>query len=282
MVWMNSNSAGIPASRASWIGSLQCLERTIPTKAYSAVSTSPESGLRQFHAACGERIQQPRWCAQHGVVPEAEIVKAFEYAPNDRIELSEAELVSIRPTDDKTLRLEQFFDPADFELVQFAGRSLHLAPAHVAAFADYSLAYRALRESGRWGFARMVLSNHRHPVVVRPAPSGLVLHVLHMSDQCRSNPCSVDALPVSAKEDVNGMAALIAQRSGPIDWTALTDDSAKPLSELVQRKVAARARSVETATPPASRRRARKSGTSDRRRRSAGFPASALEPTVSS
>ena len=279
---MTSHSAGVPASRASWIGSLHWLQRTIPVKAYPAISTSAESLLRQFHAGCGQRIQQPRWCAQHGVVAEAEIVKAYEYAPEDRIELSEAELASIRPTDDKTLRLEQFFDPAGFDLVRLSGRSLHLAPTHSAALAEYSLAWQALRASGRWGFARMVLSNHRHPVVVRPAATGLVLHVLHGSDQGRSNPCSVDVLPLSPEADVDSMVAAIAQHSGRVDWNALTDDSATRLAELVQRKVAARARPVQTAAPPASRRRARKPGTTDRRRRSAGSSTPALEPTVSS
>src|SRR5689334_21961689 len=78
MASIGSSSVGIPASRGSWMGSLQWLHRTIPVKAYPAISTSTDTLLRQVHAGCGQRIQQPRWCARHGVVPETEILKAYE------------------------------------------------------------------------------------------------------------------------------------------------------------------------------------------------------------
>jgi hypothetical protein len=40
---------------------------------------------------------------------------------------------TLEPTDGKTIHLEHFLSPTEFDLTLLAGRSLYLAPAHPAA-----------------------------------------------------------------------------------------------------------------------------------------------------
>jgi non-homologous end joining protein Ku len=48
---------------------------------------------------------------------------------NQWLPVTEEELAALQPTDEKTIYLEHFLDPALVDLVLFAGRTLYLAPA---------------------------------------------------------------------------------------------------------------------------------------------------------
>ena len=81
-------------------------------------------------------------------VPAEEIVKGYPYQPDQYVRLTEEELASLQPTDEKTIHLQHFLDPAAVDLVLFAGRSLYLAPANPAARRQLSNRSRA-RPRGR-------------------------------------------------------------------------------------------------------------------------------------
>ncbi len=115
-----------PASRASWCGQLKLGTLCVPVKAYAAIATPPEIPLRQLHALCGERIEYQKCCPKHGEVPAEEIVKGYPYQPDQYVRLTEEELASLQPADEKTLHLEHFLEPAGVDLVLLAGRILRL------------------------------------------------------------------------------------------------------------------------------------------------------------
>ena len=95
--------------------------------------TSRRGPLRQLHAGCGRQIEQRRCCPLHGELPFAEVGRGFAYAAGELLELSESELASLEPEDDRTIHVEQCFDPQRFDLLLLSGRSFHLLPARAAA-----------------------------------------------------------------------------------------------------------------------------------------------------
>jgi len=132
-----------PASRASWCGQLKLGTFCVPVKAYAAIATPPEIPLRQLHAVCGERIEYRKCCPQHGEVPAEEIIKGYPYQPDQYVRLSEEELASLQPADEKTICLEHFWGPGQVDLTLLAGRSLYLAPANPAARRPFATVYQA-------------------------------------------------------------------------------------------------------------------------------------------
>jgi len=74
----------------------------VPVKAYAAIATPPEIPLRQLHAVCGERIEYRKCCPKHDAVPAEEIVKGYPYQPDQYVRLTEEELASLQPADEKT------------------------------------------------------------------------------------------------------------------------------------------------------------------------------------
>ena len=55
------------------------------------------------------------------------------YSAEQCVALTEEDLTTLEPADDKTILLEHFLSPTEFDLTLLAGRSLYLAPADPAA-----------------------------------------------------------------------------------------------------------------------------------------------------
>ena len=225
------------AARASWCGQLCVGTFCVPVKAYAAVAAPPEVPLRQLHAGCGRRIEYRKWCPQHGAVSPEQIVKGYPYQPDQYVELSVAELAELQPSDEKTIRLEHFLDPALLDLVLLAGRSLYLAPAHPAACRPFATVCQAMQRSGKWGIGRVVFSGRWQIVAVRPADQVLLMHTLHHPAQRRALAAGdVEDVQVPPKE-LRPLLRIIDSVDGEIPWEDYRDDMERRLTRLVEAKV---------------------------------------------
>jgi CheY-like chemotaxis protein len=148
-----------------------------------ALTASAMQGDREACLAAG--IRYAKQCPVHGTVDGAAIVKGYEYGPGRHVLAQPDELDALRPVKDKALRLERFLTPDQLNPLLFAGRSLYLVPDGPAAEPGYGVLRLALAQRHRWALGRMVLGGHRQVVLVRPADTTLVLHVLHYPEHVR-------------------------------------------------------------------------------------------------
>jgi DNA end-binding protein Ku len=155
-----------------------------------------------LHADCGQRLRYAKHCPVHGPVDNAAIVRGYEYGPSQHVVVEPDELDQLRPAQDKALRLERFLAPAQLDPLLFAGRSLYLVPDGPAAELGYGVLRTALAQRQRWALGRMVLGGHRQVVLVRPASTTLVLHVLHYPEQVRVCPQTVWPLAAVVGQDL--------------------------------------------------------------------------------
>src|SRR5262249_44169300 len=149
------------------------------------------------------------------------------------------ELDQLRPARDRALRLERFVDPAQLDPVLYAGRSLYLVADGPAAEPAYRVLHAAMLQRGRWALGRMVLTNQRPLVLVRPAAEGLVLQVLHYPEQVKVCPPNGQAqpAPAAASAELHLAGLLIDAASGGVDWTGYRDETAQELRGLVEAKL---------------------------------------------
>ncbi len=172
--------------RASWSGLLRLSLVTLPVKAYPAAGAAPDLPCHQLHAGCGQRIRHQKHCPAHGPVDAGALVSGYEYAPGQFLVLDGADLDRLRPADDRALCLEHFLDAGALDPVLFSGRSLYLLPDGPAAHLAYAVLVEALHERHKAALGRVVLSQRRQLVLVRPASRLLAVHVLHYPAQLRS------------------------------------------------------------------------------------------------
>jgi DNA end-binding protein Ku len=227
-----------PRGRPSWSGLLRLSLVSVPIKAYPALSSTSASHFHLLHAGCGQRISYAKHCPQHGPVEGDAIVRGYEYAADQYVVVEPQELEQLRPARDKALVLEQFLPVEDIAPTFFAGRSLYLLPDGPAAQHPYGVLVEAFERAGQGALGRVVLSNQRQLVLVRPSSRLLVLDVLHYPGQVRSVASWEADLPPCAATDAERELArqLIALASGPVDWTRYRDTSAEELAALIEAK----------------------------------------------
>lgn len=248
------------ATRASWIGTLQLNDFSVPVKAYSAIA-SPESHLHLIHAACGRRVWLRKICPEHGMLESSEIQKAFAYSPDLLVALSDDELAQLSPVDDKTIVMERFFSPEQFDLALLAGRTLFLVPASLAAQQAFCLLKAALDQQAVWALGRTVFSQRRQLVVIHSRDDTLLLQTLHDPALRRTSvPCPPNGHPPSRSEVRKLATAMKVDGGEPIPWRDYRDDFHERLAALVAGKVAAQGASrygKKTTTRSTERSRAR-------------------------
>ncbi len=240
------NPSSMPTTtRSSWSGTLKLGAISVPLKGYSAAVTQRDSPLHLVHAGCGSRIQQPRRCPKHGEIPAEQFVKAFEFAPDDDIVLTEEELNQLKSSDDKTIHIECMLSARQFDLFLLSGRTLNLIPAHAAAADAYQVIVAALARADEWGLGRLVMSDRQQLVGLRVVDQRLALHVLHWPAQWRACPAFETSKP-PALADVERLSASLTPLRKPFEWSDFQDDFDQKLTDLVSRKLAARQRGKPT------------------------------------
>jgi DNA end-binding protein Ku len=220
------------------LGLLKLGAIAVPLKGYSAAVTQRDSPLHLVHAKCGSRIQQPRRCPKHGEIPSDQIVKAFEFAPDKDIVLTEDELNQLKATDDQTIHVDRLLPALRLDHFLLSGRTLNLIPAHAAAADAYQLVVAAFARGDEFGIGRVVMSDRQQLIALRVVDQRLVLHVLHWPAQWRACP-SFEAPKPPVLADVERLSASLAPLRKPFEWSAFQDDFDQKLTDLVRRKMAA-------------------------------------------
>lgn len=243
-----------PACRASWTGTLQLGPTELPVKAYPALVVPSGGPLHQIHHTCGERISQRKVCPQHGELAAADIGKAFEYAPHDRIALTDEELARLTPPDDRTIRIEHLVPDAKFEMTLLSGRSLYLTPLHRAGDSFYARALGVLRRLAVWAVGNMVLSEQRRAVAVRAEQGRLLLFVLHWPEHRRAYPGpDLNDSPAPPTE-LRALEKQLLPLHRSFAWETYRDEAAARLNALIETKVAARSAARRSPAKSPSRR----------------------------
>lgn len=230
-----------PASRATWSGKLHLGPLELPVKAYPALVVPSGGPLHQIHRGCGERISQRKVCSQHGELTADEVGRAFEYAPGDRVPLSEEELHQIVPTDDQTIRIEHLVPGVKFEMTLLSGRTLYLTPLHPPGEAAYAQAVAVLRRVDTWAVGTMVLSDQRRTIAVRAEQGRLLLFVLHWPEHRRAYPGPEMDVSVATPADLRALEKSLLPLHRSFDWETYRDEGTERLNTLIEAKVAERA-----------------------------------------
>lgn len=246
-----------PASRASLSGKLEFSKWSVPVKAYSAIA-STESLLKQVHRGCGQKTSQHTVCPDHGRLRKNQVGKAYAYGAGQLVEVTEDELSSIAPIDEKSIVIDRFFSPSQFDFTLLSGRSYYLAPANLVAQQPFRLFVAAMTRQQRWALATTVLSGKRHVVVIRPVHECLTLHVLHSPALLRAS-ISVQNENNPTTSEFREIEKEMRKSNGPIEWNQYRDEGATKLAALVAGKIAAKDRTGNGKTKRTKRSRRRSS-----------------------
>ena len=240
------------AARATWKGYLKISLVNIPIKVFPATESSESLSFNQLHSECQSRITQRRWCLTCGrEVPNAEIVKGYEFEKGQYVVLSDEDFDKVKTESTRVINLVQFADESSIDPM-YVDRTYYLAPDGQVA-AD---AFAVMRDGmkGKVGVGKLALYGREYLVAVRPHGRGIVMHTLHHAAEIRSMDAveELGSVPAAVKPDEIKLAKqVISNFEGELDLQEYRDAYQEELQRIIDAKIAGEeVVATEEKTPP--------------------------------
>jgi DNA end-binding protein Ku len=202
----------------------------------------------------GSRVKQQYVAVNDGALVErSEIVKGYEFAKDQYVQFSAAELKALEETTTHSIDIGQFVPLESVDPVYFAG-TYYLTPAKGGA-KPYSLLATALRNTKQCAVGRWISRGKENVVVIRPIDDGLAMHQLHFQAELRAiKDVGIELLPVSDPELKLAEQLIDHLAAKRFDPTEYHDEFKGRVEAEIQRKVNGKEVSLAEA-PVASARR---------------------------
>jgi DNA end-binding protein Ku len=209
----------------------------IPVKLYSATVASERISFNLLRQKDGSRVKQQYIAVNDGeLVERSEMVKGYEFAKDQYVQFSAAELKTLEEATTHSIDISQFVPLESVDPVYFDG-TYYLAPDKGGA-KPYSLLTTALKKSKQCAIGRWISRGRENVVVIRPLDDGLAMHQLHFQAEVRTmkdlgiEPAAVSEPEVKLAQQL--IEHLSAQRFDPNEFK---DEFKGRVEAAIQRKV---------------------------------------------
>jgi DNA end-binding protein Ku len=222
--------------RSIWNGTITLGLTSVPVKVHSATE---DKGVHfhMVHAADGARIRQKKVCSKEGkVVASEEVVKGYEVAKDEYVELTNDEIKAAAGDRSHVIELEEFVRAAEIDPV-FYDRTYYLGVGKEGEDA-YRLLHDALERSERVGIGRWVFHNREYLVAVRTLDRILALHTMRFAAEL-VDPAKLDVPAPSrkpAKREVDMAGALVDTLHDDFEPERFSDSYRERVLALIEAK----------------------------------------------
>ncbi|PYQ11793.1 MAG: Ku protein [Acidobacteria bacterium] len=157
---------------------------TVPIRLYTASESAAAVSFNMLHGKCGTRLKQQYICPKdEEIVPRDQMVKGYEFAKDQYVTFTEAELKAMAEESTRAIEITEFVplqkvDPVYFESAYYLGPDKGGERA-------YTLLAAAMRQTGRSALAKWAARGKQYLVMLRPFEKGLVMQVLLYADEVR-------------------------------------------------------------------------------------------------
>ncbi|MGW1563782.1 non-homologous end joining protein Ku [Streptomyces sp. NPDC002144] len=185
--------------RTIWSGAISFGLVTVPIH---VVSATEDHSVRfhQYHLADMGRVRVKKICElEDREVGNAEIGKGYEYAKDQFVPISDAELSNLPLPTAKAIEIAAFVPLESVDPIQI-GEGYYLTPDGAVAAKPYKLLVQALGRSSKVAVAKYAWSGRERLGLVRALEGALVLHAMRWPDEIR-DPSEIFPPPVEVDED---------------------------------------------------------------------------------
>jgi DNA end-binding protein Ku len=237
--------------RAIWKGAISFGMVIIPVSVASVVDEK-DVRFSLLHKTCLTRPKQQRWCeVDEEVVPYEDLVRAYEWAPDEWIVMDDTDFEKVQVESSRRIDIQEFVPLEQIDPV-FFDNSYFLYPDKVGAKA-YQLLRRALEEDQRVGIAKVTMRQREYLCAVRLYQDALMLNTLFYADEVRaveSEALDADKNAVSDAE-VEMAKTLIGMMATDYDPTKYGDQYREGLLEIIDTKREGKVIELKPAKPSA-------------------------------
>ena len=233
--------------RSMWKGVISLGMLTIPVKLYKATDDRGGIEMHKLHT-CGQRIQMPNACPEHGIVPAGEVVKGFEFAPETWVTLSTDELDSLKLTSLRQLAIDGFVPQ---EHIGFPKSTYYVAPEPVGGKA-FALLRDTMLQQNVQGVTRIAFRDRESLAVLESANEIMTLTTVYWPDEVRSAADLAVPAPAANKAESDMARRLVRSMTGQFDPAKYHDAYGAALKSLIEDKIAGRTPELPSTPPTAA------------------------------
>ena len=226
------------APRAYWKGYLRLSLVSCPIALYPATSEREKISFHQLNRETGNRIRYRKVDAETGEeVASDQIVKGYEVAKGEYIEVSDEEIESIALESTKTIEIDEFV-PRDEIDELYSIRPYYIAPDGKVGQDAFVVIRNVIEQMKMVAIGRVVLTSREHVIAMVPRGKGLMGTLLRFPYEVRDAGEYFDDIPnVKLTKDMMDLARHIVEtKSGHFKPQEFEDHYEHALRELIEKK----------------------------------------------
>lgn len=226
------------APRPSWKGHLRLSLVSCPVRLFPATSSSQRISFNQLHRKTHNRINVKPVDPELGLVERSDLVRGYEYEPKKYVIIEDEDLEAVKIESSHTMNIEAFVAAGEVDPI-WQDAPYYLAPDGAMAEETFVVLREALRKTGKFAIARLVLSNRERLVTIGPRDTGMFVQTLRNPNEVRASSGYFDEVPVGKPdpEMLELAEALIAQKSTVFDPKAYEDRYEAALMAMIKEKL---------------------------------------------
>lgn len=225
--------------RSIWKGHIRFSLVNIPIQIFNAIETKNNISFKQLHNKDNSRISYKKVCKTcKEQVLNKDIVKGFEYEPDQYVVIKPEELDSIKLKSTKAIDIEAFVNieevhPSRFEAVYYVG------PNGEVASKTYNLLCKVLKKTSKAAVGRIILRDREDVVLLTTHEQAMIMYKLRYPYEIRSMKRIPDLIESEVSDAELQLAeTLVKSLETSFEKVDFEDRYRDALMELVDSKIA--------------------------------------------
>ena len=226
------------APRPYWKGYMRLSLVSCPIALYPATSEREKISFHQLNRKTGNRIRYRKVDAETGEeVQSDQIVKGYEVAKGEYVEITNEELESIALESTKTIEIDEFVPGNEIDDL-YSIRPYYIAPDGKVGQDAFVVIRNVIEQMKMVAIGRVVLTSREHVIAMEPRGKGLMGTLLRYPFEVRDSAEYFDDIPdVKLTKDMMDLARHIVEtKSGHFKPQEFEDHYEHALKELIAKK----------------------------------------------
>jgi DNA end-binding protein Ku len=226
------------APRPYWKGYLRLSLVSCPIALYPATSEREKVSFNQINSATGNRIRYRKVDAESGdEVPSEQIIKGYEVAKGEYVEITDDELASVALESTKTIDIDEFVPRSEIDEL-YNIRPYYIAPDGNVGQDAFVVIRSIIEQMKMVAIGRVVLTSREHVIAIAPRGKGLMGTLLRFPYEVRDAGEYFDDIPnVKLTKDMMDLARHIVEtKTGHFKPQEFEDHYEHALKELIEKK----------------------------------------------
>src|SRR5437588_6228751 len=226
------------APRAYWKGYLKLSLVSCPIALFPATSEREKISFHQINKETGNRIRYRKVDAETGdEVDNADIVKGYEVAKGEYIELEPEELEAVAIDSKRVIDIEEFVPRQEIDEL-YMRDPYYLVPDGEVGQQAFAVIREAIRKEGMVALGRVVFTSREHVIALEARGKGLLGITLRYPYEIRKEEQYFDEIEdEKIPKDMLQLASHIVEtKSGHFNPDKFEDHYENALKELLKKK----------------------------------------------